>query len=156
LFAGLSVPDGPVYGQTFSRKRFVDFQTLLLQPILPEALRRGVHTLKLILDNGTTHAPKQLRRWLDGRAQAQGWPLTIQVIWLPPDASRLDQIEIWFSVLQRKLLQPDHFNSLEELAQAIDYRFYQVQKRDSPAHQLDLHRRKTQKETRNQIMKSCT
>jgi hypothetical protein len=30
----------------------------------------------------------------------------------------LDQIE-WFSVLQRKLLTPCHFDSLEDLAQAI-------------------------------------
>ncbi len=119
LFAGLSVPDGQVFGQTFSRKRFVDFQTFLLQVILPEALRRGVHTLKLVLDNGTTHAPKQLQRWLNEHARAQGWSLTIEVVWLPPNASWLDQIEIWFSILQRKLLQPNHFNSLEELAQAI-------------------------------------
>jgi len=40
-------------------------------------------------------------------------------IWLPPNASWLDQIEIWLSVLQCKLLQPNHFDSLEELAQAI-------------------------------------
>ncbi len=31
----------------------------------------------------------------------------------------LDQIEIWFSLLQRKLLQPNHFCSLDELEQAI-------------------------------------
>ncbi len=31
----------------------------------------------------------------------------------------LDQIEIWFSLLQRHLLQPNHFSSLKELEQAI-------------------------------------
>lgn len=31
----------------------------------------------------------------------------------------LDQIEIWFSMLQRKLLQPNHFISLDELERAI-------------------------------------
>ncbi|HYU75790.1 MAG TPA: IS3 family transposase [Ktedonobacteraceae bacterium] len=31
----------------------------------------------------------------------------------------LDQIEIWFSLLQRKLLQPNHFISLDELERAI-------------------------------------
>lgn len=34
-------------------------------------------------------------------------------------ASWLDQIEIWFSILQRKLLKPNHFGRVEELAQAI-------------------------------------
>ena len=119
LFAGLSVADGYKCGQTFLRKRFADFQAFLLQAIIPEALRRGVHTVKLILDNSTTHAPKRLQAWLQTQIQANNWPLTIEVVWLPPNASWLDQIEIWFSVLQRKVLQPNHFNSLEELAQAI-------------------------------------
>ena len=119
LFAGLSVADGFKYGQTFARKRFIDFQTFLLTIIIPEALRRGVHSLKLIMDNGTTHAPKQLQAWLDAQIAAHGWPLTIEVIWLPPNASWLDQIEIWFSILQRKLLQPNYFDTLQELTQSI-------------------------------------
>jgi len=45
--------------------------------------------------------------------------LAIQVYCLPKNASWLDQIEIWFSILQRKLLQPNHFGSLEALKQAI-------------------------------------
>jgi hypothetical protein len=119
LFAGLSVADGYKYGQTFMRKRFVDFQQFLLQTIIPEALRRGVHTIKLILDNSTTHAPKQLESWLQQQIQVNEWPLTIEVYWLPTNASWLDQIEIWFSVLQRKLLQPNDFDSLDDLAQSI-------------------------------------
>ena len=119
LFAGLSVADGFKYGQTFQRKRFVDFQAFLLKTLLPEALQRGVHTVKLILDNGPTHAPKQLQNWLNEQVRQNQWPLSIEVIWLPTYASWLDQIEIWFSVLQRKLLTPNYFDSTEELAQAI-------------------------------------
>ena len=119
LFGALSVADGEVYGQCRLRKRFVDFQAFLLEVIIPEALRRGVHTLALILDNGTTHAPKQLEQWLQKQIESHGWALSIQVYWLPKNASWLDQIEIWFSILQRKLLQPNHFESLEALKQAI-------------------------------------
>jgi hypothetical protein len=119
LFAALSVADGYKLGQTFTRKRFVDFQAFLLEALVPEAMRRGVHTVKLILDNGTTHAPKQLQAWLDTQAQINEWPFTIEVIWLPANASWLDQIEIWFSVLQRKVLQPNDFISPDELAEAI-------------------------------------
>ncbi len=43
----------------------------------------------------------------------------MQPYWLPTNASWLDQIEIWFSLLQRKLLQPNHFTSLDELQRAI-------------------------------------
>ena len=119
LFAGLSVADGQVYGQCRARKRFVDFQAFLLETIIPMALQRGLHTLALILDNGPTHAPKRLEAWLKEEAQRQAWPLQVQVYWLPKNASWLDQIEIWFSVLQRKLLRPNHFNSLQHLEQTI-------------------------------------
>ena len=120
LFAGLSVADGKVYGQVRNRKRFVDFQAFLLENILTEALRRGVHSIKLIMDNSTTHAPKQLEDWLQNQIKFHGWDLTIEVLWLPKNASWLNQIEIWFSVLQRKLLKPNHFQSLRHLAKAID------------------------------------
>jgi hypothetical protein len=45
--------------------------------------------------------------------------VSVQVFWLPTNASWLDQIEIWFSVLQRKLLTPNHFESVEALTAAI-------------------------------------
>ena len=120
LFAGLSVADGQVYGLCQLRKRFVDFQQFLLTVIIPEAIGRQVSTLALILDNGTTHAPKQLEAWLQQQIVEHQWPLTIQIYWLPKNASWLDQIEIWFSILQRKLLSPNHFESLEALQTAIE------------------------------------
>jgi hypothetical protein len=120
LFAGLSIVDGKVYGTCRERKRFVDFQTFVQQVIIPEALQRGVQTVIFILDNGTTHAPKQLESWLQAQAGVCDLRLHFQVQWLPPNASWLDQIEIWFSILQRKCLQPNHFVSTTALAAALD------------------------------------
>ncbi len=74
----------------------------------------------VILDNGLTHAPKQFEAWLRKEIAARGWEIEVEVKWLPTNASWLDQISIWFSGLQRKLLQPTHFHSLEEVAQAIE------------------------------------
>ena len=119
LFAALSVADGKVAGVFRDRKRFVDFQSTIQQMIIPEALDRGVHTVELILDNGTTHAPKQLERWLEHLPEVEVGKLTFHVMWLPTNASWLDQIEIWFSILQRQRLQPNHFESLQALEQAI-------------------------------------
>ena len=125
LFAGLSVADGQVYGTCRERKCFVDFQAFLQQEIIPEALRRKVQTVTFILDNGTTHAPKQLERWLREQEVAWNERLHFQVLWLPPNASWLDQIEIWFSVLQRKHLQPNHFVSTTALETSLrDYIAY--------------------------------
>ncbi len=119
LMAALSVADGQVYGQCTTRKRFVDFRTFLEEVILPEALRRQVKTLILILDNGTTHAPQQLAHWLEEQRAVYSGRLAIEVDWLHTNASWLDQIEIWFSILQRKLLHPNHFLSTDQLEQAI-------------------------------------
>lgn len=119
LFAGLSVADGQVYGTCRPRKCFADFQAFVQQVIVPEALRRQVHEVSLILDNGTTHAPKQLEGWLCEQERALEGQLTFHVYWLPANASWLDQLEIWFSILQRKLLQPNHFVSTHDLERAI-------------------------------------
>jgi len=119
LFAGLSIADGKVYGTCRQRKCFVDFQAFVQQEIIPEALCRHMHTVVFILDNGTTHAPKQLERWLQEQERACEERLHFQVHWLPPNASWLDQIEIWFSLLQRKCLQPNHFASTLALETAL-------------------------------------
>jgi DDE superfamily endonuclease len=126
LIAALSVADGIVYGQCHPRKRFADFRSFLEMVVITEAQRRRVQTIALVLDNGPTHASKQLPCWIKDRASTPDGNLTIQLYWLPPNASWLDQIEIWFSMLQRKLLQPNHFISLDELERAIaDYiRYY--------------------------------
>jgi hypothetical protein len=78
-----------------------------------------VQTIALVLDNGSTHASKQLPRWVSELATKSEGKLTVQLYWLPTNASWLDQIEIWFSLLQRKLLQPNHFSSCQELERAI-------------------------------------
>lgn len=119
LFACLSVADGQVLGCCRQHKCFVDFQAFILEAVVPEALRRGVQEIRLILDHGPTHAPKQLQAWLTEQQQAQAWPFSVQLVWLPKYASWLDQIEIWFSVLQRKALTPNHFPHLEALQQRL-------------------------------------
>jgi len=119
LMAALSVADGLVYGQCYQRKRFVDFRSFLETVVLAEAHRRGVQTVALVLDNGPTHASKQLPQWVKELETASDENLTMQLYWLPTNASWLDQIEIWFSLLQRKLLQPNHFTSLDELQLTI-------------------------------------
>ena len=43
----------------------------------------------------------------------------MEVVWLPKYASWLDKIEIWFSILQPKLLTPNDFPDLKTLQQGI-------------------------------------
>jgi hypothetical protein len=116
LMAVLSVADGQISGQCHERKRTVSFRSFVETVIIAEAQRRRVQTIALILDNGPTHAPKQLPGFVQELETTSDGKLTMQLYWLPTNASWLDQLEIWFSLLQRKLLQPNHFSSLGDAA----------------------------------------
>lgn len=66
-----------------------------------------------IVDNGSSH---------NGAASAQrmhdAWP-TARLIHLPVHASWLNQVEIYFSIVQRKVVKPQDFESLNILEQRL-------------------------------------
>jgi hypothetical protein len=95
LMAAFSVADGLVYGQCHPRKRFVDFRSFLETVVVAEAHRRRVQKIALVLDNSPTHAPKQLPGLVQELEKTSEGKLTVQLYWLPTNASWLDQIEIW-------------------------------------------------------------
>jgi len=66
-----------------------------------------------IVDNGSSHAGKASIE----RMQDQ-WP-NARLIHLPIHASWLNQIELYFSIVQRKALTPNDLGSLDELAQRL-------------------------------------
>jgi DDE superfamily endonuclease len=114
LFAALLVHRGQTMACCYERKRFVEFQSFLAM-IFGSLWCRGIQVLHLILDNGPTHAPKQIESWI----AAQRLAFTVNIHWLPINASWLDQVEIIFSPLQRKALQPNHFADREQLRQRV-------------------------------------
>jgi hypothetical protein len=59
--------------------------------------------------------PSGLKDWLREQERVSEEQLHFQVHWLPPNASWLHQIEIWFS-----LLQPNHFLSTAALEASLD------------------------------------
>jgi hypothetical protein len=67
----------------------------------------------LIVDNGSAHRGQAS---ID-RLQA-AWP-NLVLVHLPIHASWLNQAEIYFSVVQRKVLQPNHFEDLDGLEQQL-------------------------------------
>jgi transposase len=66
-----------------------------------------------VVDNGASH-----RGWTAAKRLADAYP-NARMIHLPVHASWLNQIEIYFSVVQRKLLTPDDFPDLEVLADRL-------------------------------------
>ena len=67
-----------------------------------------------IVDNGSSH-----RGWTAAARLNDAFP-NAQMIHLPVHASWLNQVEIYFSVIQRKLLTPDDFADLSVLAAKIN------------------------------------
>jgi hypothetical protein len=65
------------------------------------------------VDNGSSH-----RDWAAAARLSDAYPNT-QMVRLPAHASWLSQVEVYFSVIQRKLLTPDDFEDLDELADQI-------------------------------------
>jgi len=66
-----------------------------------------------VVDNGASH-----RNWAAASRLASAYP-NAQMVHLPVHASWLNQSEVYFSVIQRKLLTPDDFEGLDELAEQI-------------------------------------
>jgi hypothetical protein len=77
---------------------------------------RGKSTLRVfwIVDNGSDHRGKASIKRLQGR-----WR-TLILVHLPVHASWLNQSEIYHSIIQRKLLTPNNFDSTAQLARALN------------------------------------
>jgi hypothetical protein len=66
-----------------------------------------------IVDNGSSHRGQASVARLAGE-----WP-TLRLIHLPVHASWLDQCEIYFSIVQRKVLNPNDFTDLDQIAERL-------------------------------------
>ena len=127
LFCALVVAIGLTFAQTRTTKKFVDFKAFL-HAFFQSTLCTGVKVLHLILDNGPTHAPKQLGAWL----AALELPFEVRLYWLPKYASWLDQVEIIFSKVQRDLLTPNDFPSLVALERDLMAYFAELNTHPKP------------------------
>ena len=108
LFAALEVGTGQVKGKITEYKKRADFQDFLGDVIAEQPADKEIH---VILDNYCTH--KKNDEWL---ARYEG---RVQFHFTPTSASWLNQIEIVFSLLQRKALNGASFKNKNELASAI-------------------------------------
>ncbi len=106
LFGAWAVASGLIFAQTRLTKKFADCKAFL-NALFQSSLCVGITVLHLSLDNGPTHAPKQLAPWLASLELA----FEVRLYWLPTYASWLDQVELIFSKVQREVLTPSDFAS---------------------------------------------
>jgi transposase len=110
LFAAFDTRTGKVYGYTAQRKRqqeFIEFLEMLDRDIPAE-----ITTIHMVLDNLRMHKGKQVQAWLAKHPRF--------VFHHPPvHCSWMNQVEQWFSILQRKRLAIADFADKAELAERL-------------------------------------
>ena len=85
----------------------------LVQQVMEQEPYRKARRVFWIVDNGSSHRGEAARRRLQ-HAYAN-----LILVHLPVHASWLNQVEIYFSVIQRKVLTPNDFSSLAEVADRL-------------------------------------
>jgi transposase len=110
LFAAFDTRSGMVYGHCYDRKRQREFMTFL--EALDVEIDERIHTIHLICDNVSTHHGQDVRKWLAKHPR-------FVVHFTPVHCSWMNQVEQWFSLLQRKRLRIIDFESRDHLRAKI-------------------------------------
>lgn len=108
LFAALDIATGEVTANCTLRHRHQEFLNFLR--LLARTYPR--QELHLVLDNCGTHKHPAIKRWLARHTR-------FHVHNMPTSASWMNQVEIWFSLLQRHALRRGVFRNLGSLVTAI-------------------------------------
>jgi transposase len=109
LFAALEVATGIIHGQTTKTKKRVNFLSFM-NDIVKELPIDDTTEIHVILDNYCIH--KRCDDWLESHPN-------IYFHYTPTSASWLNQIEIWFNIMTRKVLRGASFDSVTALSESI-------------------------------------
>ena len=108
LFAAFEVMTGKVMAAHKKRRRRIEFLDFMNDIV---AVYPGT-AIHVVLDNLNTHKPKN-DRWLKHHPN-------VHFHFTPMRASWLNQVEIWFSILEGKSLRGASFTSVKHLREHID------------------------------------
>ena len=111
LFAAFDTRSGKVYGHCYDRKRQREFIAFL--EAVDVEVDEHLHTIHLVCDNVSTHHGKEVRKWLAHHPR-------FIVHFTPVHCSWMNQVEQWFSILQRKRLRIVDFESKDQLHTKLD------------------------------------
>ena len=110
LFSALDTRTGQVISLCRRRKRQLEFLELLelIDRLTPAAVRRII----LVCDNLSVHHGKLVQAWVGKHPR-------FEMFFLPVHCSWMNQVEQWFSIVQRKRLVASRFESLEHLERQL-------------------------------------
>ncbi len=101
-----------VFGRCESTTGIEPFDRLV-QQVMEQEPYRSAQRVFWIVDNGSSH------RGAASIKRLQGAYSNLVLVHLPVHASWLNQIEIYFSIVQRKILTPNDFHSLQEVSDRL-------------------------------------
>ena len=110
--AAYDVHRARVFGRCESSTGIKPF-TALVDQVMSTEPYASARRVFWVVDNGASH-----RNWAAADRLSSAYP-NAQMVHLPVHASWLNQVEVYFSVIQRKLLTPDDFEDLDELAAQV-------------------------------------
>src|SRR5918992_2035617 len=111
LFAAFDTRSGQVYGQCYERKR--QQECIAFLEVLDQQIAAHIRTIHLVCDNVSTHHGKEVTRWLAKHPR-------FVVHFTPVHCSWMNQVEQWFSILQRKRLRIADFTSTDHLRAKLE------------------------------------
>jgi hypothetical protein len=111
--AAWDVHRGQLFGRCEQQTGIVPFGRLVEQVMTQEPYARAKRVF-WIVDNGSSHRGAASIERLQGQ-----WPKLV-LVHLPFHASWLSQIELVFSVIQRKVLTPNDFPNLQAIVDRLD------------------------------------
>jgi hypothetical protein len=106
--AAWDIQEGMAFGRCEAKTGIAAFERLVEQ-VMSRPQYRTAPRVFWVVDNGSSHRGKAAVKRL-----ARAWPNAI-LVHLPVHASWLNQVEVYFSLVQRKVLTPNDFASLEEI-----------------------------------------
>lgn len=111
-FAAYDVHRAHVLGTIAAKTGIEPFADLVAHVMSTEPYK-SARRVFWVVDNGSSH-----HGWRSVERMEQAWP-TATLVHLPVHASWLNQVEIYFSILQRKAISPADFADLDDLAARI-------------------------------------
>ena len=111
--AAWDVRRGQVFGRSEPKGGIEPFDRLVWQVMTKEPYA-SARRVFWIVDNGSSHRGQASIDRLEGR-----WP-NLKLVHTPVHASWLNQVEIYFSIVQRKVLTPNDFASLAAVARRLN------------------------------------
>jgi transposase len=111
LFAAFDTRSGRVYGQCYERKRQQEYIAFL--EMLDRESDEQISTIHLVGDNVSTHHGKNVSKWLTKHPR-------FVMHFTPVHCSWMNQVEQWFSILQRKRLRIADFESKDHLRAKLE------------------------------------